>query len=386
MNEWNRLNLWRHTWSYPVTFCYSLYGWMQYYYFEVGRQQLFHTSKWRIKMRGYRESYIPANTRRLRNVGLTLAHRLRSWPNNSTTLGKRLMFDGIYLFLLAKATTINVSALDRKTQEIHEGGRKKHLRKKSVALFLEKVMRATKFKKKSTNCFKKLPKKGKNVRTLNQCCSAIIAPSTTVVSHWYNAVDQRLASAGWTYIIVSYHVDFLEINLYDVWVWTPNTWHGFIVMAMPALGMPLFALGSSHVWPLGINNTCCQTRRDMMLVCQVNTSPAHIKVMSLVTSSCLIWPLSTIPAPSSELLSGNYIRAFMCRQVTLTWRQRRVASRGMLVMETTNRKTGACALPPPPPHPRRRKHRLQHFYVTFYHTLTQCCFNGGPAWWTVNQQ
>ena len=36
----------------------------------------------------------PGNTRRSSNVGLSLAHRLRRWPNISLTLGQRLVFAG----------------------------------------------------------------------------------------------------------------------------------------------------------------------------------------------------------------------------------------------------------------------------------------------------
>ena len=35
-----------------------------------------------------------ASTRRWRNVGLMLAHRLRRWPNIDPTLGHRLVFAG----------------------------------------------------------------------------------------------------------------------------------------------------------------------------------------------------------------------------------------------------------------------------------------------------
>ena len=36
----------------------------------------------------------PANTRRWRNAGLMLAHRLRRWPNINLALGQRLVFAG----------------------------------------------------------------------------------------------------------------------------------------------------------------------------------------------------------------------------------------------------------------------------------------------------
>ena len=39
---------------------------------------------------------IPADTRRWSNVGLTLAHRLRRWPNVSPTLDQHLVFAGIW--------------------------------------------------------------------------------------------------------------------------------------------------------------------------------------------------------------------------------------------------------------------------------------------------
>ena len=50
---------------------------------------------------------LPAKTRRSANVGLVLAHRLRSWPNISSTLGQRLVFarlvrtrGGVYIIWL----------------------------------------------------------------------------------------------------------------------------------------------------------------------------------------------------------------------------------------------------------------------------------------------
>ena len=41
-----------------------------------------------------------ANMRRWPNVGLLLAHRLRSWPNSKPALSQRLMFAGYVHYLL----------------------------------------------------------------------------------------------------------------------------------------------------------------------------------------------------------------------------------------------------------------------------------------------
>ena len=48
-------------------------------------------------------SYIvlyPANMRRWPNIGLLLAHRLRSWPNRKSALSQLLMFAGYFQYLL----------------------------------------------------------------------------------------------------------------------------------------------------------------------------------------------------------------------------------------------------------------------------------------------
>ena len=43
----------------------------------------------------YVRTYIPTNTRRRPDAGLTLAHFLRRWPNMNTTSGQRLVFAGV---------------------------------------------------------------------------------------------------------------------------------------------------------------------------------------------------------------------------------------------------------------------------------------------------
>ena len=44
--------------------------------------------------------FYPANMRRWPNIGLLLAHRLRSWPNSKSALSQRLMFAGYVQYLL----------------------------------------------------------------------------------------------------------------------------------------------------------------------------------------------------------------------------------------------------------------------------------------------
>ena len=41
---------------------------------------------------------VPANAKRCPNAVLMLGQRLRRWPNIKTTLGQRIMFDGVYVF------------------------------------------------------------------------------------------------------------------------------------------------------------------------------------------------------------------------------------------------------------------------------------------------
>ena len=45
-------------------------------------------------------SHKDANTRRFRNGGLTLAQRLRHWPNINPPMTRRLVFTGMYLPVL----------------------------------------------------------------------------------------------------------------------------------------------------------------------------------------------------------------------------------------------------------------------------------------------
>ena len=44
--------------------------------------------------------FYPANMRLWPNIGLLLAHRLRSWPNSKSALSQRLMFAGYVQYLL----------------------------------------------------------------------------------------------------------------------------------------------------------------------------------------------------------------------------------------------------------------------------------------------
>ena len=52
---------------------------------------------------------IHANKRRLPNVGLVLGHRRRRWTNTNPTLGKRLMFECIYIYRALTVTLFRIS-------------------------------------------------------------------------------------------------------------------------------------------------------------------------------------------------------------------------------------------------------------------------------------
>ena len=59
------------------------------------RRQEVHLPLRRINCQPLLQSFSPANTRRLPNAGLMLAHRLKCWANISPAFARRLVFAGI---------------------------------------------------------------------------------------------------------------------------------------------------------------------------------------------------------------------------------------------------------------------------------------------------